>query len=239
MTYIKPWVIDSFFSQEDLDIFRRYRDTLLSNKKYVLLKDITREQIEKSMNDWIVDTYLGRIQCSLESGEMPQEMVDIAMRVAKTINPDCEFRYVSFVRYSKLFGNPQLGPHLDPPTSEDFMFDIQLESNTDWDITADVDGSLEHYVLKDNQCLVLDITRQTHWRTPKEFKDGEFLDMLFFSFIDPSIEPPTLEWQVESGLKHMDPYNVELYKIYPQESVDQESTIDIVKENIERFGQFR
>jgi hypothetical protein len=239
MTEISPWIIKNFFNESDLKLFKDYRDRLFKEKKYILLKDLTREKIEQSMNDWIVDTYLGRIQCSLASGEMPQEMVDIAMRVAKTINPNAEFRYVSYVRYSNEFGNPQLGPHLDPPTKEDFMFDIQIESNVDWPIEAEENGVIKKHTLKDNECLVLDITRQTHWRTPQKFNDGEFLDMLFFSFVDNSLDEPTLEWQTDVGLKFMDDYNVELYKIYPQESFNPDQTTEMVKKNIEKQGQVR
>jgi hypothetical protein len=239
MTQISPWIIKDFFSQDDLKIFKDYRDKLIKEKKYILLQDLTREKIEDSMNDWIVDTYLGRIQCSLAWGEMPQEMVDIAMRVAKKINPNCKFRYVSYVRYSDQFGKPQLGPHLDPPTKEDFMFDIQLDSNVDWPIEVEENGIIKRHVLKNNECLVVDITRQTHWRTPQFFNNGDFLDMLFFSFTDDSIDVPTLEWQTDVGLKFMDAYNLELYKIYPQEDFDPDMVVEKVKENINNQGQVR
>jgi hypothetical protein len=239
MTSISPWIIKDFFNDTDLKIFKDYRDVLLKEKKRVLLKDITRAQIEKSMNDWIVDPFLGRIQCSLEWGEMPQDMIDIAMKVAKEINPNCEFRYVSYVRYSNQFGKPQLGPHLDPPTKEDFMFDIQLDSNVDWPIeVAEIDG-IKQYTLKNNDCLVVDITRQTHWRTPQFLKNGEFLDMLFFSFVDNSLEQPTLEWQTDVGLKYMDDYNLRLEKIYPREEYDQSMGAQSVEDNINNQGQVR
>ena len=215
-------------------------DSLLDNKKYIMLSDITREIIETNMNDWVVDHYLGRIQCSLQDGEMPQYMIDIITKYAKIINPNAEFRYVSFVRYSNEFGYPQLGPHLDPPTQENFMFDIQIRSTLDWPIVVAHDEGIDNYTLKTNEALVLDITHQAHWRKPQKFKDGDYLDMLFLSYTDSKIEIPTIEWQSEVGLKHMDSYNEELALVYPEkEKLFQDNLETSVKDRIIKQGQVR
>ena len=47
MTSISPWIIKDFFNDTDLKVFKDYRDVLLKEKKRVLLKDITRAQIEE------------------------------------------------------------------------------------------------------------------------------------------------------------------------------------------------
>lgn len=211
-----PFRKKNFLSEEELQWFRDYLEDLNLRKELILLPDLTREQIETKMNDWIVDHFLGRIQCSLAAGEFPEDKLAKLNAYAKSINPNAEFRYISFVRYSTKYGQPQLGPHLDPPTNEHFMFDIQLNSNIDWPIVVDNEGVLEEHTIEDNEALILDITRQTHWRKPVKFQDGDYLDMLFVSYTDSRIEVPSLEWQGEQVMKRMGDYGWQLLEIFPE-----------------------
>lgn len=222
-------------------MFRNFMDNLLKNKQYIMLADISRETIETNMNDWVVDHYLGRIQCSLQDWEMSDDLKQIITKFAKKFNENAEFRYVSFVRYSKDFGYPQLGPHLDPPTKEHFMFDIQLRSTLDWPIVVAEEDGIKEYTLDTNDALVLEITRNAHWRKPLKFKDDDYLDMLFFSYTDNNLDTPSLEWQSETGLKHMDAYNEELAKVYPEseKEIRDRYTNSIQKEKIILQGQVR
>jgi hypothetical protein len=72
---------------------------------------------------------------------------------------------------------PNLFPHCDQTFIEPrFTIDYQIGSNTDWPIV--VEG--EEFTLKNNQALTFSGTHQVHWRTPKIFNDGEFIEMIFF-----------------------------------------------------------
>jgi len=87
---------------------------------------------------------------------------------------------ISFASYSKEFGDlPLLSPHFDNTFKEPRLtFDIQLKSNIDWPIV--IKG--RPFLLKDNEALTFSGTHQVHWRPFREFKNGEFIDMVFCHF---------------------------------------------------------
>lgn len=86
---------------------------------------------------------------------------------------------VAFGRYSKQFGIPKLGPHMDEVPSQ-FTLDYQLDGNISWPLN--VEG--EEFLLNNNDALIFEGEKVLHWRPKREFVDGEFLDLLWFQFID-------------------------------------------------------
>ena len=86
-----------------------------------------------------------------------------------------------YVEYSPLYGKPNLPPHFDADTN-DLILNIQLESNTDWLLGL----NLETYLLKDNSALIFNGNKEIHWRVHKEFKEGEYVKMLFVRFSNPN-----------------------------------------------------
>ena len=215
-----PILQEQFYSNEELKLANKFMQSILDAPTWRMLKDITRDQIETDMLVPVVDHFLSRAQCSLPEDRVPEEILRKPKEEARKLNPNAKIRFVSFVRYSNEFGLPQLGPHLDPVSKEHFFFDVQLDGNIDWPIVvAEEDtGNVLDYSLKNNDSLCIEITRQAHWRKPVKFKDGDFIDMIFISFEDDSIIPPSLEWQTEIGLKYMDDYEAELELVYPQKT---------------------
>ena len=55
-----------------------------------------------------------------------------------------------------------------------------MESNTEWDLY--VEGKT--FSLIDNSGLIMNVRDQDHWRNKKIFKDGEFIKMVFFHFLN-------------------------------------------------------
>lgn len=84
------------------------------------------------------------------------------------------------VEYSSLYGNPNLPPHFDGDTN-DLIINIQLKSNTVWHMGL----NLETHTLTDNSALVFNANKEIHWRVHKEFKDGEYVRMMFVRFYNP------------------------------------------------------
>jgi hypothetical protein len=84
---------------------------------------------------------------------------------------------IDCVEYSSLYGKPNLPPHLDADET-DLIAVIQLESNTDWDIGL----NCQVYKIKDNSALIFNPNKEVHWRVHKEFKDGDYVRMLFVRF---------------------------------------------------------
>lgn len=113
--------------------------------------------------------------------ELPQHVVEKIINYVNNIYPDkLELREISFATYRKIDGvDPILSPHFDSTFEEPrFTFDIQLKSNISWPIVV------EHrpFILNDNEALTFSGTGQIHWRTYREFKDDDFIDMIFCHF---------------------------------------------------------
>lgn len=84
------------------------------------------------------------------------------------------------VEYNLLYGKPDIPPHFDGDQNE-LLFNMQLSSNTVWDLGL----NRQTYRLEDNSALIFNQNQEIHWRTHKEFKDGEYVKMLFIRFFDP------------------------------------------------------
>lgn len=94
-------------------------------------------------------------------------------------------RYKKYLKEDNVMGNPNLTPHFDDTFKEPrFTFDYQINGNITWPII--VEG--KEFSLKNNQALTFSGTHQIHWRPVVSFADDEFLDMIFFHFIDQESE---------------------------------------------------
>lgn len=130
-----------------------------------------------------VQEFLGRTRVDYEGDQilnLPKSLSEKIIDTFKQIDEKYVFFYFTYVEYNNKYGVPRLGPHKDG-TAFTATINYQLESNVDWDIY--VDGI--PYALKDNSALIMNVRDQDHWRPEKEFKDGEFLRMLFMHAYDP------------------------------------------------------
>lgn len=89
----------------------------------------------------------------------------------------------AFCKYEKIILedgtvlNPELKMHRDENfDTQRLTLDYQLESNTSWDVIVD----RELCQIEDNSALLFASTDQYHGRPPKEFLDGEYIDLIFF-----------------------------------------------------------
>jgi hypothetical protein len=122
--------------------------------------------------------HLGREEKHIEiSDSIKNKLIELVSSIS---DKKITFDGAMYVKYSNEHGSPNLPPHFDG-ASADMMIDFQLESNTRWDLGVDV----KNYELKDNSGLMFNPNTNIHWRPRKEFKDGEFIKMIFFRFGDP------------------------------------------------------
>lgn len=142
--------------------------------------------------DYVVQEVLGRLYSILYWKEYKEEnngsinlkinkkIVDKIIDVAeKKLNKQLELESISFTRYSKQYGSPNLHPHVDTKfKTPRLTFDIQLDSNLDWAIVVEGENS----ILKNNEALIFSGTNEVHWREKKVFNDDEYLDMLLCQF---------------------------------------------------------
>ncbi len=111
---------------------------------------------------------------------LSDDIKNILLNIAyKNYNKSLKLYAVAFGKYSKEFGKPGLGPHIDEVPSQ-FTLDYQLDGNTSWPLN--IEG--KEYLLSNNSAVIFEGESVLHWRPKKDFKDGEFLDMVWFQFID-------------------------------------------------------
>lgn len=133
--------------------------------------------------------------------QLPEHIIDKFTKHACAISGEELFlREYNVSRYEKVTsdaGNtysPLLFPHTDETFKEPrFTLDYQLRSNLDWALIVDDWENVNIFVLKDNEMLSFSGTHQVHWRHKKDFKDGDFVEMLFMHFGYKNYQDPLTE----------------------------------------------
>lgn len=111
---------------------------------------------------------------------LSEDIKNILSSIAsKYYNKPLKLYAAAFGRYSKEFGKPALGPHIDEVPSQ-FTLDYQLDGNIAWPLN--IEG--REYLLNNNDALIFEGESVLHWRPKRTFVDNEFLDLVWFQFID-------------------------------------------------------
>jgi hypothetical protein len=120
------------------------------------------------------DPNLGRLK--IELNNLPPSIENkISMLSVNLFNKNLDFANATYVEYNNKFGQPNLPAHFDHD-DKDLVFDYQWEANTSWDLGV----GTEVYPLEDNSAIVFNANENIHWRPIKNFKDGEYVKMIFF-----------------------------------------------------------
>lgn len=146
------------------------------------------ESIQKSNSNSFIESH-----CQLNNYiDLPQQVIDKFIEKARIVSGNnnlilteyCHARYENVVSDCGKTFRPSLFPHYDESFLQPrFTLDYQFKSNIDWDIIVE-DKVLS---LKDNQAATFSGTHQIHWRKPQEFKDGDYIEMVFCHFSDLSL----------------------------------------------------
>ena len=151
-------IANDIFSQKQIDRIRRF----VSN-------------ITPQLNDELGRLVFGDIRPALSD----QTCIKLYKIVKNVTDLPLSIGSAIYVEYSPLYGKPNLPPHFDADTN-DLILNIQLEANTDWLLGL----NLETYLLKDNSALIFNGNKEIHWRVHKEFKEGEYVKMLFVRLLN-------------------------------------------------------
>lgn len=154
-------IIENIFSDAQINELKKLRDTLSTTS---VSKRWPGREV-KPLPD-----------INLLSNEVKEILQNIVL--SNYIKP-LKLYAVAFGRYSKEFGIPKLGPHIDEVPSQ-FTLDYQLDGNIEWPLN--IEG--EEYLLKNNNALIFEGESVLHWRPKRNFVDGEFLDLMWFQFIE-------------------------------------------------------
>jgi hypothetical protein len=175
------------------------------NEKNLIVENVLTQQeidqiyreIDRAYDSYIMERYGQKIS----NFRMPQSALDKIVKISEEISgvnglvlEAYQFsRYEKFVKPDGVVSMPKLIPHYDSFPEPRFTFDYQIKSNTSWPLVVE-DKEL---TLEDNQALTFSGTHQIHWRTEKDFQDGEFIDMIFCHLSLPNSEPNSNEhWEI-------------------------------------------
>jgi hypothetical protein len=119
---------------------------------------------------------LGRLQVSdiWSSEELLKKINQIVRSLTDT---PLSLKHSMYVEYSNKYGIPNLPPHFDKDDG-DLIVNYQLKSNTSWGVGV----GLDIYDLEDNSAVVFNGNTHIHWRPHKQFKDKDYIRMIFFRF---------------------------------------------------------
>jgi hypothetical protein len=151
--------VDNLFSQEEIDHINK----VVSNSPTTIHNELGRIQ-GGGAGQWLLP-------------ETHTKLTDIARKVSGL---PLKMDHAMTAEYSNLYGEPNLRTHLDGDMN-DLIINIQLEANTVWDMGL----NQKTYTLDDNSALVFNANKEIHWRVHKEFKDGEYVRMMFVRFYNP------------------------------------------------------
>jgi hypothetical protein len=153
------YTIKDIFSQEEIGFI----DQKVANSEKFINNELGRLQIE-NIRDALNNDTVDRLD------KIVKDLTGMSFYVSSVV----------YVEYNGLYGKPILPPHVDGDKN-DLILNVQLESNTDWEIGL----NLKTYKIEDNSALLFNPNKEIHWRVHKEFKDGEYVRMLFIRLFNP------------------------------------------------------
>jgi hypothetical protein len=148
-------------------------NNILTPEELTLIKNAIKEKPGE------IDNTLGRYSMGIHeyfTDAMKAKFNDIAKQASGIA---LKMHHGMSTTYSAEYGNPNLPPHFDGDTN-DLIINMQLEANTEWPLGLNMDT----YTLEDNSALVFNANTEIHWRVHKEFKEGEYVTMLFVRFFN-------------------------------------------------------
>lgn len=192
-------VLENVFTPDEIKDIRTAVDHEIAIREVVEWDDAVDSNWHEKPIIRIKRNNLGRLD--VNEVPMPSHIVDKVLKIAKEncqIDSEVErLISVTYAEYNLKYGQPKLEVHKDnDPVRSDghnaggagVVLTYQLESNISWQIGNNKDL----YTISDNGLLMLYPRRDYHWRAVRDWKDGEFVRVLFFEMLTPNI-PPTVE----------------------------------------------
>ena len=164
--------ITSLMSQEEIDFINYEINKIKESSEILTWDEQAGEQFPEltETHKIVQNKTLGKIMFNIE---IPDSLRDKLKDISTHLGHSATYLRAGYAEYSAEWGAPRLVDHID--STELFMVDYQLSSNTNWGLV--IDGNV--YNLKDNDAIAFCPNRHMHGRPEKVFKDGEYVRMLF------------------------------------------------------------
>jgi hypothetical protein len=131
--------------------------------------------------------------------DCPKSVENVMDSYSKPLHKDeISLAHYSYIDYNLKYGDgryePVLPPHIDS-TENLVTFNYQLGGNVDWDIYIDN----QPYSLKTGDAIIFSAVNQVHWRPQREWKEGDFLEIVTFDYC------PATDWALTGEEDPIDP----------------------------------
>lgn len=185
---MNPILLENFFTPKELSDLRKY----IYERLYHL--PVTNKSQQEVVGDGdyykapaLISEQMGRVNMYFPLYEVP-EVFDKVEKFMKNLDPELKYFYATFARYNLVYGEPNLGPHMDSNFESITTLDVQINANTNWNMN--IEGT--EYHIENNSALIFKPAEVVHWRPRKTFKDGQFVEIVLIDYInlDKKLEMP-------------------------------------------------
>jgi len=176
---------ENVFTAEEIQSLEDSISDELKNRKHVEWSDSLMGNTHTEDLVRIKRDFLGRIEINnLPVSDLIKEKI---FKLAKDMYQlDQSFPEnisgITYVEYNPKYGKPSLNVHKDNGSCG-LILDYQLDSNTSWPFGVEEST----YNLKNNSILAMYPLEHYHWRPDIEWKDEDFVRLIFFEFFTPGL----------------------------------------------------
>ena len=184
--------IENVFTIEEINDIQAIIDQELATREILNWNDAKNGNWHESKVIRIKEN-LGRLD--INEVPLPQHIIDKIIKLVKEdYKTDLEIETligITYAEYSLKYGKPRLDVHKDRdpadapqklvPGGAGIVLTYQLDSNVSWQVGT----NKELYTIPNNGILLFYPRRDYHWRTLREWSDGDFVKILFFEMLTP------------------------------------------------------
>lgn len=121
--------------------------------------------------------------------DIPKDCEETMDQIAKPLYKEeialCHYNYIDYnIKYGYGDNSPALPPHLDADNNL-VTVNYCLDTNIEWDLYVgnwNDTGNFTKYSLSAGQTLVFSAVNQIHWRPKRNFKEGEFCEIISMDY---------------------------------------------------------
>jgi hypothetical protein len=193
-----PLYVEKPFSPEQVEELRSAIDSIRQRPLASETMPGDKEEFISTTSrlDPRIMTHMSRMIIEFDCPESVEKIMD---SYCKPIHQDeVKLAHYSYIDYNLKYGDgrfePALPPHID--SNENLVtFNYQLDGNIDWQIYIDN----KPYDLKTGDAIIFTAVNQVHWRPKREWREGDFLEIVTFDY-----SPPT-DWAFTGEEDPIDP----------------------------------
>jgi len=194
-----PFYVEKPFTDQQVADLRKIVEDSRNNRPLASMPAAGDKEEFMSMDrfDPRIMTHMSRMVIEFECTKEAEEVMN--SYVLPAYKEPIKLAHYSYLDYNMKYGEnryfPSLPPHIDSANTL-VTFNYCLDTNIDWEIYVDNKA----YDLKAGDALVFSAINQVHWRPKREWREGDFCEILTFDY------SPLDDWRFQAnGMDPLDP----------------------------------